>query len=88
MIVHRLNLSLSAALATGVIWIVCALFVMVVPQMAARITSGMLHMEALAVVWQLDVAGVVIGGLAWMLLAFALVWLSTFIYQLMDISDS
>ncbi len=81
--ISKFRLSLAVALATAVTWLGCALFVWAVPKIAARITGDMLHMETFGADWKLDIAGVLVGGLAWMFMAFALVWLSITIYQLM-----
>jgi len=84
MTIDRLGVSLAAALASGVSWVVCTLIVWIAPSVSSQVMWDMLHMEPHQIDWQLDPAGIAIGGLAWIALSFLLVWLSIFIYQLLD----
>lgn len=83
MLDRNIRLSLGASLAVGSLWLFCSLFVWIAPEMSARLTGYMIHMEA-EFTWQLEPGGAVIGGMLWMMMSFALVFLSLSLRDLFE----
>ena len=59
----------ACAAAFALIWIVCSLFVVALPNMMSDMTGKMLHTDWQAMGWHMSVFGVLIGGVLWAFLA-------------------
>ena len=79
--------AIACAAAFAIIWIVCSLFVMALPNMMSDMTGKMLHTDWQAMRWHMSVLGVLIGGVLWAFLAGILGWLIAKIYN-MQLRDS
>ncbi len=74
--------AIACAAAFAIIWIVCSLFVMALPNMMSDMTGKMLHTDWQAMRWHMSVLGVLIGGVLWTLLAGISGWLIAKIYNM------
>tara|TARA_B100002049_G_C15927850_1_gene310884 strand:- start:201 stop:467 length:267 start_codon:yes stop_codon:yes gene_type:complete len=74
--------AIACAAAFAIIWIVCSLFVMALPNMMSDMTGKMLHTDWQAMRWHMSVLGVLIGGVLWAFLAGILGWFIAKIYNM------
>ncbi|WP_236552036.1 DUF5676 family membrane protein [Alteromonas sp. KUL106] len=72
----------ACAAAFALIWIICSLFVVALPNMMSDMTGKMLHTDWQAMGWHMSVLGVLIGGVLWAFLAGILGWLIAKIYNM------
>tara|TARA_R110000824_G_scaffold401796_1_gene616747 strand:+ start:12716 stop:12970 length:255 start_codon:yes stop_codon:yes gene_type:complete len=72
---------LAAALAFAVIWIVCSVIVMLMPDMSLMASGSMLHSNMDNWEWDINVAGILIGLILWSIMAGAIGWLFSAIYN-------
>lgn len=71
----------ACAAAFGIVWVVCSLLVMVMPDMMSSMTGDMLHTDWKSMGWHMSFMGVVTGGFLWALLMGAVGWLIAKIYN-------
>lgn len=72
----------ACAAAFALIWIICSLFVVALPNMMSDMTGKMLHTDWQAMGWHMSVLGVLIGVVLWAFLAGILGWLIAKIYNM------
>ncbi|MFL0802738.1 MAG: hypothetical protein K6L81_03410 [Agarilytica sp.] len=70
----------AAALSTALIWLLCSVLVLIAPGAINYISGAMMHLEMSHWVWDLSVSKLVVGMLAWALMTWLVVWLTTTIY--------
>ena len=75
------RLGLATGLAMGIAWVICVIFVALVPGPTLALFGWMLHFDLSPFVWALDVTGVIVGGLAWVVFSGLFVWLTAAIYE-------
>ena len=61
--------ALACAAAFGIVWLVCSMMVMMLPDMMSSLTGNMLHTDWKILGWQMSFIGVFIGGFFWVLFA-------------------
>ena len=73
--------AIACAVSTSILWIICSLFVMVMPAMMLSISGDMMHMELNNMGWHLSIMGVVKGLVGWSVMAAAAGWLVAATYN-------
>lgn len=63
--IHSVKLGISSAITFAVLWVVCSVLVMALPDQTMSITASMLHANQLSFNWDLGASGLVVGLLAW-----------------------
>jgi len=81
--INALNFGLAGAVAAAVLWIICSLFVWIVPGAMVNVTTNMMHTELARSGWTISLAGVVWGLIGWSLFAGVFGWLAATIYNLL-----
>jgi membrane associated rhomboid family serine protease len=84
MLLNANKLGLAAALAVAIIWIVCSVLVMLLPQAMIGVTGDMMHADLSSMQWQMHLSGLLIGLVAWSLTAGFAGWLIALIYNKMQ----
>ena len=74
--------AVACAAVFGLVWFVCSVFVIALPNMMSDMTGKMLHTDWQAMGWHMSVLGVLIGGVLWAFLAGILGWLIAKIYNM------
>lgn len=74
--------AVACATAFGLIWIICSLLVIALPDMMSDMTGNMLHTDWKGVGWHMSIFGALIGGILWAFLAGILGWLIAKIYNM------
>ncbi len=74
--------ALACAAAFGIVWVVCSIFVMAMPDMMSDMTGNMLHTDWKSMGWHMSIFGVLFGGILWAALAGITGWLIAKIYNL------
>ncbi|TKB50524.1 hypothetical protein FCL40_05075 [Ferrimonas sediminicola] len=81
MSLNATKFGLASAVAFAGFWIVCSLLVWVLPSMMMDMTGHMTHGDWSQMGWHLSVGGVLIGLIAWSVVAGLLGWLLATIYN-------
>ncbi len=74
--------ALACAAAFAIVWVVCSIFVMAMPDMMSDMTGNMLHTDWKSMGWHMSIFGVLFGGILWAALAGITGWLIAKIYNL------
>ncbi len=72
---------LAWAITFAIFWLVCSLFVWLMPGAMMGISGHMIHGDLSAINWHLSLAGAVAGLVAWSLLAGVTGWLVALVYN-------
>lgn len=75
------NFALACALAALILWIICSLFVMLIPMGMMSLSGHMMHGDFSTLQWQLGMHGFFFGLIAWTITAGVLGWLIAAIYN-------
>ena len=59
------KLFLATMLAFGLLYVVCAIFVLLIPVAMMGLTGGMMHMDTGGMVWSMGWGNLIIGLVAW-----------------------
>ena len=81
--INALNFAVGAAITAAVVWLVCSLFVWMVPGGMTSLTTNMMHMDITRTGWAISPAGVIWGLVGWSLFAGVFGWLLATIYNLL-----
>ena len=65
----------AAAATAAILWIVCSLFVVLLPGMMMSMTGHMVHLEMQAYSWVVTLYGFAFGLVIWVVLAWTTGWL-------------
>ncbi len=79
--INSLNFALAAAITAGVVWLICSVFVWMIPGGMMNVTTNMMHMDMSRSGWTISPIGVVWGLVAWSLFAGIFAWLLATIYN-------
>ena len=72
---------MAFAIASAILWIICSLFVWVLPSMMMEMSGHMVHGDLSQMGWSLSLTGVLIGLVTWSILAGITGWLIAYIYN-------
>jgi hypothetical protein len=80
-----IKLGKSCAAAFAIIWVICSVFVMVMPMGMMHMTGYMMHSDAANINagmgWSMGLGGLIIGLIAWSLVAGFSGWLIAVLYN-------
>lgn len=79
--INSLNFALASAITAAVFWIICSLFVWIMPGAMMNTTGNMVHMDMSKFGWMLSPFGVLWGLIVWSLFAGIFAWLLATIYN-------
>ena len=82
--INALNFALAGAITAAVLWLICSLFVWLMPGGMMNVTTNMMHVEMAKGGWTLTLAGVVWGMVGWSLFVGVFAWMSATIYNLLS----
>lgn len=72
---------LAAAAAFAILWVLCSLIVLALPNASMTVTGHMVHADLSGWQWDMRLSGIVIGLVAWSVVAGAAAWLTAAIYN-------
>ena len=78
---HSIKFALSAAITAAILWIICAVLVVLFPAFMNSMTAGMMHGDAAHIGLILDWPGFLIGLIAWVVWSGVAGWLVALIYN-------
>ena len=81
MSINAKRISIAAALAASILWVVCSLIVLILPDLSMNATGYMMHSDMSGAHWQLHLPGVMAGLVLWSVLAGATAWLVATLYK-------
>ncbi len=81
--INSLKFGMASAITAAVFWVICSLFVWMMPSGMMNVTTNMMHMEMARSGWTLSPMGVVWGLVVWSLFAGIFAWLLATIYNLL-----
>lgn len=64
---HTINFAVACGIALSVVWIICVLFVMLMPMAMMELSGSMMHMEVTNMQWSMSLKGLIVGVIAWAL---------------------
>lgn len=73
--------ALAAAYASAIIWVLCSLVVMLVPDMSMHASGYMMHSDFSAMQWQMHFTGFLVGLILWSVSVGVFAWLMASIYN-------
>ena len=75
------KLGLATAIVFAIVWIVCSLFVVIVPGAMMSISGHMLHGDLGGLNWTMHWTGFFVGLAAWTILLGVIVWAMAAVYN-------
>lgn len=81
MLLNTKQMTISFAVAAGVLWAVCSALVALSPALMTTMTGHMLHMDLTNNGLSMNMPGFFIGMIGWMIMAAAFAWLLGSIYN-------
>ena len=79
--INALNFGLAGAITAAIFWMICSMFVWMVPGGMMNVTTNMMHMDMARSGWTITPAGVAMGLVGWSLFVGIFAWLSATIYN-------
>lgn len=76
-----MKFGIASALTAAVLWIACTLLVWALPLAMTAMGGHMMHMNPTAMGWVLSAYGVIVGGVAWIVVAGITGWLLATFYN-------
>ncbi len=84
MILNAFKFGIASAITAATLWLICSVFVMVMPVMMLSMSGDMLHMQLDDMGWHMTLAGVIKGLVAWFIVTGFAGWLLASIYNRMQ----
>lgn len=78
------KMAVATAAAFSILWLICSLFVAVIPKASMALTGTMVHADLSNMSWSLTLSGFFIGLIGWAVLGALTGWLITFIFSILD----
>lgn len=72
---------LAWAITFAIFWVICSLAVWIMPGMMMSMSGHMVHGDLSAIQWHLSLGGVLLGLVAWSLIAGITGWLVAVVYN-------
>lgn len=79
--INSLKFGVAGAITAAIVWIICSVFVWMVPGGMTNITTNMMHIEMGRAGWTISPVGVVWGLVGWSLFTGVFAWLLAAIYN-------
>ena len=77
-------LGIAFAVATAVLWVICSLFVAILPGAMMAMSGHMVHANFGGMSWTMSIIGFLIGLVIWTGIAFVTGWLIGVLYNRME----
>ena len=74
-------LAIAAATTTAVLWILCSLIVVLLPEMSMNMSGYMMHTDFADMQWSMNVTGFIVGLIVWSLFVGVAAWLLSVFYN-------
>ena len=84
---NAFKFGMASAITAAILWLACSLLVMLMPSMMLSMSGEMVHMQQNEMGRHLTLTGVVIGLVAWFVVAGIAGWLLAAIYNRLQSSD-
>lgn len=78
---HTCNFAIAAALTSAIIWIICSLLVLSLPQMTMMLSGDMMHMNTQDMMWTLTLTGFIKGLVLWSITIGLSAWIFAVLYN-------
>ncbi len=78
---NSLKFAIAATLTTAIVWIICSVFVLSLPNISMMFTGDMMHMDTQEMMWTLTLAGFIKGLLLWSASVGITAWIFAVIYN-------
>jgi len=75
------SLAMAAAVTTALLWIICSLIVVLIPDMSMNISGYMMHSDFTDMQWSMNFKGFIVGLIIWSVAAGATGWLLAMFYN-------
>lgn len=71
----------AAAISTAIIWVICSLLVVSMPDMTMQASGRMMHMDLSETAWNMHATGFVLGLILWTAIVAVSTWVFAIIYN-------
>lgn len=78
---HEVKFGTACAITAALLWVLCTILVLAMPSLILSLTGAMVHMQLQDMGWHLNLAGALLGLLAWVLAAGFSGWLLASVYN-------
>lgn len=78
---HSSKFAIAASLTSAIVWVVCSLLVLLMPEMMMMASGDMVHLNTQSVMWVLTLTGFLKGLVLWSLSVGASAWIFAKIYN-------
>ncbi len=75
--------AVAAAISFSILWLICSVFVVLIPSASMALTGTMVHADLSAMNWSLTWSSFFIGLIGWAVLGAITAWLITFSYYIL-----
>lgn len=75
------KLFVAVAISFAVAWVVCAAAVMIMPTATLYLAGAMVHLDLSTLIWSMTTDGLIVGLVAWSIVAGTIAWLTGVIYN-------
>ena len=79
--INAAKMGMAAAMAFGIVWIICSLLVWVFPGAMMNMSGHMVHGDLSAMTWHMSMTGVLTGFFIWSVVAGFVAWLAVTVYN-------
>jgi len=60
-----IKFGLACAISMAILWVICVLFVMMMPMGMMEMSGSMMHMDLSEIEWDMGLHGLIVGMIAW-----------------------
>ena len=78
---HACNFAISASLTSAIVWVICSLLVLYLPQVTMMLSGDMMHMDTQEMMWSLTLSGFIKGLILWSVTVGVSAWIFAVIYN-------
>lgn len=78
---HACNFAISASLTSAIVWVVCSVLVLYLPQVTMMLSGDMMHMDTQEMMWSLTLSGFIKGLILWSVTVGVSAWIFAVIYN-------
>lgn len=78
---NEAKFGIACAITAALLWALCSILVLAMPSLMLSVTEAMVHMQLQEMEWHLNLEGVLVGLLAWVIGAGFSGWLLASIYN-------
>ncbi|MBS9869649.1 DUF5676 family membrane protein [Vibrio alginolyticus] len=80
---NAVKFAIASSLSFSIVWIICSLLVLGMPEMMMATSGDMVHMNLSSLGWEMSFIGIFVGLVGWSLSAGVIAWLLATIYNKM-----